>query len=394
MSEKFTRLLEKILLLYILMLPIGRVPSLPVFKQKIMYADLIFALLFSLWLFKYFHSRRMEKIYLFGPIAIMLVALSFSFVNTNSWLLSAIEFVGILYLVLLFVIFQQVVLDEHLWRRIMKYWVIISLVLSMTGIVAYVFPSSRSLFGILVTQYGIYEQAGSHLTKRLQSTFYHPAMFSMYLHISLVFTFILLKDNSLLKKPEKWIYIVAIPLFLIAALLTKTRVNAGIGLTLFLVSLWYRREKRGGEWVALEYLTFFYFIFLFIAVFLTTIWWIFPIRFSMDSSKERLNVSLNTIHQTYFIQHKAAYDIFRDHPICGVGMGMYNYRSKDYVVWEEARRPFQMNYPDLREDEEYRYKWGHDPHSFYLGWGSETGWLGLGAILFSFFTYCVYGIDN
>ena len=53
---------EKLLILYIIILPIMRMPSLPLFKQKIQYSDLVFVVLLITWTIKIYRKKiSLEK---------------------------------------------------------------------------------------------------------------------------------------------------------------------------------------------------------------------------------------------------------------------------------------------------------------------------------------------
>ncbi len=381
---KKTGLIEKLLYLFIIFLPVMKVPRLPVFEEKIQYSDVIFILLFLLW-FRAFlkKQRKIQKVMLGFPLFLLLISFSLSFINSERRIESGVEFLGILYLACLYFLLNQLIDSEEIWFNIVSIWTKISLVISAIGIFAYLLLLSGVKNEFLLAKYDLLGYASQNLVYRVTAFFRHPGMFAAYLHAGIVFAFALAFHTKTTK--IKWWICLAIIFCTIAALLTKTRVNLGISLTIFIIVNHLFRERNFALSVV-KYISFLYFVCLLIFFFFTTIWWVFPINIYFDKDSNILKAEFNFTHQSYFIQHKAAIDMLMAHPLIGVGMGMYNYKSAEFVKWEEAGEPYRMMFPQITEKSEDLYKRGYDPHSTYLGWAAETGLLGLIGIIIFFYS--------
>ncbi len=385
-SLKNSELTQKLLFLYIVLIPLMKITPFSSIN-KIQYSDLVFAVIFLLWFTQIVKgnkvAHRIEPLY---PLFLVLLAFSLSFINSGNVLHSGIEFAGILYLVCMYYLVAQLVSSENMWWRLVEVWVALSAVLSITAIGAYVL----SFFGIetfLLDKYGLLGFASHDLVYRAVSIFQHPGMFACYLHVSIIFGFILAVRLLPKRRSTSWVYI-SIILCVLAAYLTKARDNAGIMLSIFLVLAAFPLRTRLVS--VMKYLSFLMAMALIVCVFFMTVWWILPVKVSRLPGTETVRVDINFTHQSYFIQQKAALDIAKSHPFIGVGMGMYNVKSAGYVKWSEAEGPYRMMYPGLTKKDEDIYKRGHDPHSTYLGWAAETGFIGLGSLLVFFVAFILY----
>jgi len=209
-------------------------------------------------------------------------------------------------------------------------------------------------------------------------------MLTMYLHTSIVFGFILATE----KKNSKGSFLgyLVVVLCFIAAILTKTRCNAGIALTLFWVLAFIPKENI--YILILRYMSFICALVLMVSAILLTVWWILPIEVRRNVERQTVSIELNVLYQPYFIHHISEMAIIRDFPLVGVGLGMYNRRQGDYIRWDDVKKSYQQIYPNLQEKDKNVYK-AVDPHSLYLGIGAETGLLGLGGMLFFFWQIIV-----
>lgn len=378
---------EKLLYLFIILIPVMRVPSLPIIRQKVQYSDLVFLLLFSIWIIQLIKGKKVFlNIPLKYSLGSMLILFLFSFVNSKYHLISTIEFIGILYLACLYVLLYQLVDSKETWWRLIKCWCIVSLLISVTGIIAYILSSLGIYHGFLMVNHDFYVNANQHLVYRLCSVFRHPAMLTMYLHASIVFGFVLAVRRR--NNKECLLGYLVVVLGFIAAILTKTRDIAGIAITLFLVLA--SMPKNNFFISVLRYVSFIYALSITFFVIVLTVWWVFPINFQKDQAQQKVSIEINTLPTTHVIRYKTQLSIMRDYPWVGVGLGMYNYKSADYINWSDVKETYHVIYPELKEEDENRYKKGIDPHSFYLGFGAETGFLGLGGLLFFFSRMIIY----
>ncbi len=160
----------------------------------------------------------------------------------------------------------------------------------------------------------------------------------------------------------------------LTALMTKTRVAAGVVLTAVLIWQWCvpgtgRRSRTilGGAAAGLAALAV-----------ITCFWWLLPLR--PATSLGGLPLAPNSDKTPYYYFHSAALRIGRDHPWTGVGLEQYNSNMVSYIDWEQARSGFRWTDPEL----ENQFRQSMDPHSTYFGYWSEAGLpgvLGLGIFL-------------
>ena len=178
---------EKLLFLYIILIPIMKVPTLPLLVHKIQYSDLIFPIVLGIWIVRLLQKRCYIKVDRFDFfIIILLILFSISLVLSPERLRSGIEYVGILYLFCVYYLFKQLVLEKSTWWRLIKLSAIVGLVVSLIGIGGYlgmVFTGSPNPF--------IKEDLffSSFLGYRAISTFRNANMLASYLHIALVLGF-------------------------------------------------------------------------------------------------------------------------------------------------------------------------------------------------------------
>lgn len=351
-----------------------RAPQLPLFKEKIQYCDIVFLFLFILWFIQIKKVKMtLQRTPLILSFITMLGMFLFSFIHSSRYLQSSIEFMGIFYLVCLYFIFCQIIDSEEVWWKIIKCWVIVSFFISVTGVFAYMISVFCKIPTFLIIQWNL----NYHLGNRLNSFFRHPAMLATYLHTSIVFAFILAGASKNHIKNKWWIYATII-FCIIAAILTKTRVIAGILMTIFLIinSL----KNKNALFAFMKYSAFLFFVMITVFVFILLRWEFFPVKFNINKENKSAQIEINLAPQVYYIIHKKAARIIKDYPFIGVGMGMYNY-TPGYVKWEEAKDSYRIYYPNVTEKDEDIYSIGSDPHSTYLGWTAETGLLGLSGII-------------
>lgn len=375
-------MVEKLFLTYILLLPIMRALSLPLFKEKIQYADLIFIALFISWLRKKYKEKlSLENVPFLGLLFLTAAAFLLSFKNSVNLVGSATELAGFLYLLLLYFMINQICLTEKLYWKTLRTWNAVAVIVAALGIFSCLAFFLFDLKSPFLDSFVTYKTASRHLVNRIRSTFLHPNMLASYLHVSIIFAFISITQNKITKN-RKLFFGFSIIVFLICSILTKSRLLAGTFLSIFLISLWWQKKRT------LKYISCILFVItvcLLICSVASIIWWILPVDFNLDSSQNTFSVILNSLNNPYYFQHKAGWDMFKDHPLLGVGLGNFNYWMVGYINWQEAREPYRMMDPDLTRF----YKKGLDPHSTYLGLLSETGILGFSLILAFFVLFII-----
>ena len=384
-QDRFS-LIEKLLFLYLILVPVMQVPSLPLLGQKIQYSDLIFPIIFAIWMARFLRRKspiNIDKLdfIILGLLTIFAISVAIS----SNRLKSSIEYIGILYIFCVYFLIKQLVSRANTWWRVINLWAIVSFAISLVGIGSYIAIILTGNSNPFVREY----EFGSFLNvgPRICSTFRNPNMLASYLHVTIVFGFILLRRAQQLKQKTFWIYLL-IAVSLLGCFLAKTKILAGTFLSLFLILMLPQKSKL---LLWSRYLVLIAFIFVFLLVFINIVWWIFPINISIDG--ETLNIKVNRTHFTYYVFNKTALSMIKDKPFFGVGMGMYNAQFMNYVDVKELESAFHIGYPDYEMGKDpftMRIKQkGLDPHSTYLGWAAETGLFSLSIIVTMFFYYCL-----
>ncbi len=364
-------------LIYIILLPVMKPMQMPVFGDKIRYSDFIFAALFIIWLVSLLRKKiEIQKVPFLGMLCVILTAFILSFKNSINLTGSSIELAGFIYVIILYFIINQVCVKRAVYWNALKVWTAVSLAVALIGICGYLAFAIFKINSPFIAYYNEYESTGAGLTHRLISTFSHPSMLASYLHVSLILAFAA-KDAVNIKFKKRYLAGVVI-IFLIAVFLTRSRLAGGMLVSLFLISVWWRKKA-----VSKVLLPVFFWITIILLLFsiLSAVWWILPATCKLDMAGGKLEIGFNTVKSTYYFLYKSAWDIFKDHPVFGVGLGNFNFWVTKYIDWKHAAESYRIMIPGITE----YYKIGQDPHSTYFGLLSETGFIGFAAVL-GFFT--------
>lgn len=370
---KNTTALEKLLWLYIILIPFMRVPKIPLLGQKMQYSDIIFLPLFIIgvgviWRRGKLKLLPLEKT-LLGTLCVFLLSVFFS----KSGLASFVEFSGMVYLLSMYFVISRIIDTEQKWMRVVKLWTVVAIGLSAAGLLGYLWALVSGAPNFLLEHY-INARNVPLLAYRAKASFRLAIMFASYLHASLVVIMIWIAKRGQENKSCLLLWFGVI-VCLAAAVLTHSRINAGIALTLVCVL----SITKGKKMLSLfRYVSFLSFVCYFILALSTTIWWIFPIKIESPKNSKTVIVTITKTKSIYYQLNVAAVKMVKQHPFFGVGMGNFKRSSVNYINWEKAKSSYQ----DLPEEvSENIYKKGSlDPHSTFLGWASETGLLGLLAI--------------
>jgi len=375
-------LAEKLICIYVILLPIMRVPKLALLGYKLQYSEIVFVLLTAVWVGKLFQGKvKWITPPCFYFLALMLCAFTLSLINTENFGKSLIELSGIFYLCLLYAILNQFITKEKLWWQVIIVWCAISAVLSISGIAEFCAYSFFRKSTFLLSNFSRFKNTSPFLVTRIVSVFRHPTMFATYMHISIIFCSVLLFKYKKQSKLFAFFLVVLISC-VIAAFLAKSRVFAGISISLFLIIA--SISKRSKLISLLRYGFFLCSIAFIGIVFCTTIWWFGPVKTKLDKTESRFYINFNVTPQFYCIQYNTALRMLASHPIVGIGIGMYNYKSLNYVNWEQAEASYKMYIPEITDSDRVSLSKGRDPHSTYFGWAAETGLIGLLSIIIFF----------
>ncbi|HAH20867.1 MAG: hypothetical protein A2Y00_03235 [Omnitrophica WOR_2 bacterium GWF2_43_52] len=371
--------MKKLLLLYVISLPLAGVMTFFNIRDKIQLNDLIFLILTIVFALSVLFGKRKLHTVSLGYFLILIVV-TFMASNLKAGFTPdiAVEYSGIIYLIVVYCLVFQFIDSEIIFWRIINVWAWVSSIIAVVSLLSYIGYYAGLKTG-LVSDFGLLGKANPAFVIRLTGTFKHPGMFAAYLHVSIVLISILFFRTKTYS--EKALSAAALCLCFVAAGLTKTRVIAGIMFTIFLITL-RLQGSRGNSLIKFFSGATAFSTMLFMLI--ITVWWIFPITISRDPLTKKRSIKVNLVHQSYFIQHKAALRMTMDYPVLGVGMGLYNIRSAEYVSWQEAKDPYRIMFPQATEKTDNFYRKGFDPHSTYLGWAAETGLAGLFSIMVFF----------
>lgn len=365
---------EKMLILYVIFIPVMRAPSLPILSDKIQISDIIFlgfliSCLKDLFkLVRYSLSQPEVKVSLMFAFAVLVSAL-IKKVSLNSF----IEFSKIIYLLLVFMLSMSIVRNREIFWVVIKTWTIVSVIVALIGLIT--LTISYLIKSYHINPFIICQQQLSSIIfiPRVTSTFRNPNMFLTYLHLGLGFAVLLCLVEK--RRVDKIVLGVAIGVIFIAMLCTGSRHIVGVILTLFVINHFI--SKITGQHNFIYYFLGFIFIIVLIFVFLTARWTIYPVKFEKNDSIRQLNVSVTLADSIYFIQHLAALKMTKDNPFIGVGLGNFPEKFVKYTDWDKYKLTFDI------ENVDRIFK--SDPHSTYLGVLAETGIIGLLPLLVFFY---------
>ena len=357
-----------LLMSYIISLPFMRTPNMPFLGQKAQYSEIIFIILFFYAIYKIIKEKMFLKIKIpfFLPLLFLATTFFISLVFSKPGRKDFIEYLGIVYLALLYILIIFLVRSKDEWYGYLKIWIWTSTFVCVLGALGYLIASISGKPNIIVPM--LNPQAKLALFPkvlqfqlRVCSTFRNPNMLASYLITSTVFILLLIKKQIAGGKKNRG-YIMLLCLHVLAALLTKSR---GAGGTFLLVTcglfIFTNRKKYRPFKLFLSLFTIFYFLLALV----TVVIWVFPIQLKP--------FKINTKNSEYFLQSEAGFKMWKDYPFFGIGLGRYNYNLLKYFDWNKGRE--SLPNPD---DVSWRTK---DPHSTYFGWLAETGLMGLSAIL-------------
>ena len=343
-----------------------KISEMPIFENKIQFSDVAFVIFLLFFIYESVKEKNKIKAPFVLPIVFLLVSFLISLIFNGCYLKEVIEYLGIVYLAVLFFAVSLLIKDEKYMRKCIRFWVLMSSSVCIIGFIGYITGDLSGALNIFTPQVEYADKLASfpegvqfHL--RTSATFRNPNMFASYLITSITFIFLIIR-NKIMKNKDYRLYIFILILHLLAASLTKSRLIGSIFLlaTSYLFIL-YPAKKYILLKIPAVLLTS-----IFLAVsFMTLVFWVFPIQTKP--------FKINTRESEYLILSKSALEMWKAHPVIGVGLGRYNYNINKYMNWNKAKKVL----PDP-DNIDWKTK---DPHSTYLGWAAETGALGLLAIL-------------
>ena len=378
MSLNKDKAILKILLgLYFLMLPLMNLPRNFPLGNKIQYADFIFIVLFILWLYRI--ARARGSFLLSKPIIISLAFLIItnliSCLNSVEFSKSLIDYLGLAYLITLFIVFSDFTKDKEIFN--FAIWIIFltSVATSIVGLAGFVFyrlgnnPWAEKLILLSPLKASLVPFA------RIKSTLFLPEMFIIFSQLGMVCGMVALELRNDARK--KRLISLGVLIIVAAAVLAYSRSLTGFFLTLSAVVL-FKKDIKFSKIIRL--LSVGVLAVLLVAAIITSVWLIYPVTISHNSEAELMSISLHTSPDIRALLRRAALDMALEHPLFGIGQGMFTFQLKNYINLEAARHTVSIN------------KFGSleiDPHNTYFGAIAETGFVGL-ALLLTFIYVVTY----
>jgi O-antigen ligase len=376
---------ERLLYLYIILIPFIDYFSFTVLNKKILYADFVFIFLFIAWVTKYITTRLKHRLIHLKFSLIFLPALfAVSFFNSSGISNSIAELLGLIYLIILFILVGNILDSQRKIRFVLYLYFFVSAVLSLVGLG--LFSWAMATGDLRTTSFLGYStmESMAHHFPRIDLTFESANMALVYLHIALVFGIILFLTEK--RRQLKALIASSLPIILATAFFTGSRRFTGLLLSLLLILSWY---GRGRIIAALKYLLFLGFLIFLAVSIITSIWVVFPVKVTKDNIGKNIGISANYGYSIHYLLPAVSLNMFKKHPFVGVGLGTYNRNFKDFVDWEWLKTSFGFEaYPGYVELVKEK-KLNFDPHSVFLGTLAETGLLGFCALIYFLVTYAV-----
>ncbi len=363
-------MLKKLIFLYLLILPLMSLPRLYPLGAKIQYVDIVFVPIFLLWCFQVIRNKKPWLISkgVFISLILLIIVNLFSFLGSIDISKSLIDYLGLLYLAALFIVFSFIIKEKSIFKSAINIIFLVSIVASIIGLISLVcFKAFRFTWiqnFLLISQI----KASIAPLARIKSTFLTPEMFITFMQLGLVCGLILFEFQE--KARRKVLSILGILIILLASVFAYSRPLTGLFLLLAFAFL----VKKGNKLlISLKIFTTFLFVVLLLGAIISSIWMIYPVTISKDKDTKSVSITFQNSPDIRGILRKAAFSIGLKKPFFGIGQGMFTYDLKNHIDLETAGHTLKTN--DFSSNLEM------DPHSTYFGALAETGFLGLGAMM-------------
>lgn len=325
--------------------------------SKVQYSDLIFVPLAFLFLFRVFLGKaKSAGLRLLLPVTPLVLVCFLSLLRSFDPRASLPDFIGLVYLVLLYFVLVSLLGGALKFRRVATLQAMLTCFVSLSGIFFWVL---YKFFGAgWVSRFLFIGRDKSALIQsvRVSSYLALPEMFTNFLLLGLACLFTL---AGVLTGMSRKLVFYGIVLTVVSAFLALSRSLAGVMLFLALAS--FTLKYKGSA--VMRYLCAGAFISLLLFAVFTSVFVVYPVSFSKGPAGTGFVPNFNSNLDIRVDLAKAALGFGAAHPFAGIGLGSFT---------------GQMQL---------------DPHSLYFGAIAETGWLGLAAMLF-FFAMYLYGIKR
>ncbi len=359
---------DKLIYLYLILLPLMDLPRSAFMGTRVQYADLVFIPILFLYLIRLFQGRirlSIEKTDVFLSLFLFIAFLSFLYSWTREE--SLIQLSGLFYLAVVYFVFKNLIKNKTIFRKLNL--LLFGLVVFVSGWgLACIFL--YKLFNIKWASDFIflgYNESAVVSSVRVSSFLRSPDMFLGFLLLGLGGSFV---AQDFLQERYKKFSRVAIGSIIISAIFTFSR--SLVGIFLFLMLLAFRFKKRN-HWLSCLCISVLTAIIIFAVI--TSTFRIYPVSITQDPDRGRVNFSFNSQPDGRVYLAKAAFRIIRSHPLLGIGIGAFPLHFAKFLNAAEIKGIMQI--PDLSS-------LIVAPHSLYLGTASQMGLLGFILLLVFF----------
>jgi len=336
------------------------------FGKKIQYSDLFFLILFLAFIISYFKTRmEWVKTYLYIPICLYFLMHVFSMFNSTSVLKSLLEITGVIYLIAIFFLVNNLVNNRDILHKVLISWMLALGIVLICGLIGlaevYIFQKESSLF---MLSYPAPERHKliHRMIPRVISTLRSPDMLMSYFVVSagLLIGFFESTENKKIKTS----IITLLGLLLFVALFTTSRGVLAL-LVCFFIATAVFKERKNLCLIMTRYLLIIMIAGFFSLFIILTIWAPSKIAVSDSAIAGERNLSIDFHRTNKFYYYKYALSMIKEHPFIGIGSGNFNKSLKEYYFKNPKRDPYFKDFIT------------YDPHSTFFGLGAETGLIGL-----------------
>lgn len=360
--------------LYLLILPLMCISRPFPLGNKIQYADILFAVIFLMWLFytAVYRKTPLPPAGILITLALVIATNLFSCIFSRNISKSIPDFAGLVYLAALFIVAFSILIEKKMFEKCIRLIFIVSLVTSLFGLAIFI----AFMFGRYpwTMKFLMYDETRASLIPfpRICSTLKLPEMFIAFSQLGLVSGMAILEFKKNAK--QKIALILGITVIIIAACIAYSRSLTGF---LFAFSMILLSKKHGRHLLPFKAAVALFTAFLLLMAAVTSVWLIYPVKVFKDPNANLLTVSVNTLPDIRVFLCAAAVNIAHKYPIFGIGQGVFTEEARHYVDLSRAKETIKMNGIGVL---------AYDPHCAYWGALAETGLFGLGAmLLFLFF---------
>lgn len=389
------------LVLWIILLPLmlNRYVRSGSFFERMQASDFIFIFLVLTVMIKYFKARiKFNFTYLWPALLILAVSLLASSLNSGSLLVSFSESAIMIYLIFICLFIPNIIRDKGILSFCLNGWLFASLITALLGITGMIFAFS-GINSYFVKFYPDF------LSKayRLISTMSLPNMAYSYLHVGFFLSLGLFVNEA--HRAKKIFYFFAICILTVAIFFTYSRgwYSFLLGLGIF---LYFYKKKRGLKLIAKAVFLAAFIVFVFVQLFIT---YTTDLNFSFKSGYDdnykvdylgvaknrlfkqdlffepgspyrRIDASAIFLPGEYWYKKKAAVKLWQQHPLFGIGPGMFTSGIKEL---SNSKTIFIL-----------KGVGSSDPHSTYFGSLAEGGLFGFLALFILLFYFLKKSADT